>query len=50
VSLVAVVLLVADFVLSRVIAIATAAALFAVVAVLWYRLPLLDAVRDRSAR
>jgi amino acid transporter len=50
VSLEAVVLLVTDFVLSRGIAIAAAAALFAVVAVLWYGLPLLAAARDRSAR
>jgi amino acid transporter len=50
VSLEAVVLLVTDFVLSRTAAIAAAAALFAVVAVLWYGLPLLAAARDRSAR
>jgi len=50
VALEAVVLLVTDFVLSRGIAIAAAAALFAVVAVLWYGLPLLAALRDRSAR
>jgi len=50
VSLEAVVLLVTDFVLSRGVAIAAAAALFAVVAVLWYGLPLLAALRDRSAR
>jgi len=50
VSLEAVVLLVTDFVLSRGVAIAAAAVLFAVVAVLWYGLPLLAAARDRSAR
>jgi len=50
VSLEAVVLLVIDFVLSRGAAIAAAAALFAVVAVLWYGLPLLAVARDRSAR
>jgi Family of unknown function (DUF6328) len=50
VSLEAVVLLVTDFVVSRGFAIAAAAALFVVVAVLWYGLPLLAAVRDRSAR
>ncbi|HEU5244157.1 MAG TPA: DUF6328 family protein, partial [Gaiellaceae bacterium] len=50
VSLLAVVLLVTDFVLSRGVAIAATAALFAVVAVLWYGLALLAAVRDRSAR
>jgi amino acid transporter len=50
VSLVAVVLLVTDFVLNRGAAIAAAAALFAVVALLWYGLPLLAVLRDRSAR
>jgi amino acid transporter len=50
VSLVAVVLLVTDFVASRTFAIAATAALFVVVAVLWYGLPLRAAVRDRSAR
>ena len=50
VSLVAVVLLVIDFVLSRGPAIAAAAAFFAVVVVLWYGLPLLASLRDRSAR
>jgi amino acid transporter len=50
VSLEAVVLLVIDFVLSRDVALAAAAALFALVAVLWYGLPLLAAARDRSAR
>ena len=50
VSLEAVVLLVIDFVLCRSAAIAAAAALSAVIAVLWYALPLLAAARDRSAR
>ena len=50
VSLEAVVLLVTDFLLSRGFAIAAAAALFAVIAVLWYGLALLGALRDRSAR
>jgi hypothetical protein len=50
VSLEAVVLLVMDYVLSLEAAIAAAAALFAVVAWLWYGLPLLAAVRDRRAR
>jgi amino acid transporter len=50
VSLEAVVVLVMDFVVSRGAAIVAAAALFAVVASLWYALPLLAAVRDRSAR
>ena len=50
VSLEAVVLLVIDSVLSRGVAIAAAAALFAIVALLWYGLPLLGALRDRSAR
>jgi len=50
VSLVAVVLLVIDFVLSRGPAIAAAAAFFAVIVVLWYGLPLLASLRDRSAR
>jgi amino acid transporter len=50
VSLVAVVLLVTDFVLSRGPAIAAAAAFFAVIVVLWYGLPLLASLRDRSAR
>jgi hypothetical protein len=50
VSLEAVVLLVTDFVVSRGFAIAATAALFVVVVVLWYGLPLLAAVRDRSAR
>jgi amino acid transporter len=50
VSLEAVVVLVMDFVISRGAAIAAAAALFAVVASLWYGLPLLAALRDRSAR
>jgi amino acid transporter len=50
VSLVAVVLLVTDFVLSRGPAISAAAAFFAVIVVLWYGLPLLASLRDRSAR
>jgi hypothetical protein len=50
VSLESVVLLVIDFVLSRGAAIAAAAGLFAVVASLWYGLPLWGALRDRSAR
>ena len=50
VSLEAVVVLVMDFVVSRGAAIAAAAALFAVIALLWYGLPLLAALRDRSAR
>jgi hypothetical protein len=50
VSLEAVVLLVTDYVLSLDPAIAAAASLFAVVAVLWYGLPLRAALRDRSAR
>ena len=50
VALEAVVLLVIDFVLSRGAAIAAAAALFVVVATLWYVLPLRAALRDRSAR
>ena len=49
-SLEAVVLLVMDFVVSRGVAIAAAASLFVVVAVLWYGLPLVAALRDRSAR
>ena len=50
VSLEAVVLLVIDSVLSRDAAIAAAAGLFVVVGLLWYGLPLLAALRDRSAR
>ena len=50
VSLEAVVLLVTDFVASRGFAIAATASLFVVVAVLWYGLALVAAVRDRSAR
>ena len=50
VSLEAVVLLVMDYVLSLAAAIAAAAVLFAVVAALWYGLPLRAALRDRSAR
>ena len=50
VSLEAVVLLVIDSVVSRGAAIGAAAALFIVVAVLWYGLPLWARLRDRSAR
>jgi amino acid transporter len=50
VSLEAVVLLVTDFVVSRGFAIAATAALFLVVGVLWFGLPLWAALRDRSAR
>ena len=50
VSLLAVVVLVMDFVVSRGAAVAAAVGLFAVVALLWYGLPLLAALRDRSAR
>jgi amino acid transporter len=50
VSLEAVVLLVMDSVLSLGAAVAAAVALFAVVATLWYGLPLWAALRDRSAR
>ena len=50
VSLEAVVLLVMDYVLSLGAAIAAAASLFAVVALLWYGLPLWAVLRDRSAR
>ena len=50
VSLEAVVVLVMDFVVSRGAAVAAAVVLFAVVALLWYGLPLLGALRDRSAR
>jgi amino acid transporter len=50
VSLEAVVVLVMDVVVSRGAAIAAAAGLFAVVVSLWYGLPLLAALRDRSAR
>jgi amino acid transporter len=50
VSLEAVVVLVMDVVVSRGAAIAAAAGLFAVVASLWYGLPLLAWLRDRSAR
>ena len=50
VSLEAVVVLVMDSVISRGAAIAAAAGLFAVIALLWYGLPLLAALRDRSAR
>src|SRR6476659_6070468 len=50
VSLEAVVVLVMDSVVSRGAAVAAAAGLFAVIALLWYALPLLAALRDRSAR
>jgi hypothetical protein len=50
VSLEAVVLLVMDYVLSRGPAIAAASALFVVVALLWYGLPLWGALRARSTR
>jgi amino acid transporter len=50
VSLLAVVVLVMDFVVSRNAAIAAAAALFVVIAVLWYGLALVAELRDRSAR
>jgi amino acid transporter len=50
VSLEAVVLLVMDAVLSLGAAIAAAVSLFVVVASLWYGLPLVAALRDRSAR
>jgi hypothetical protein len=50
VSLEAVVLLVMDYVLSLAAAIAASASLFAVVALLWYGLPLWAEIRDRRAR
>jgi hypothetical protein len=50
VSLLAVVVLVMDYVVSKDAAIAAAAALFAVIAVLWYGLALVAELRDRSAR
>jgi amino acid transporter len=50
VSLEAVVVLVMDVVVSRGAAVAAAAGLFAVVLLLWYGLPLLAVLRDRSAR
>jgi hypothetical protein len=50
VSLLAVVVLVMDFVVSRNAAIAAAGALFVVIAVLWYGLALVAELRDRSAR
>jgi amino acid transporter len=50
VSLEAVVVLVMDVVVSRGAAVAAAAGLFAVVAALWYGLPLAAWLRDRSAR
>jgi Family of unknown function (DUF6328) len=49
-SLLAVVVLVMDYVVSRGAAVAAAVALFVVIAVLWYGLPLLAVLRDRSAR
>jgi hypothetical protein len=42
--------LVMDSVVSRGAAVAAAVGLFAVIALLWYGLALLDALRDRSAR
>src|SRR6476619_2322746 len=50
VSLEAVVVLVMDSVVSRGAAVAAADGVFAVIALLWYGLPLLAALRDRSAR
>jgi uncharacterized protein (DUF2267 family) len=50
VSLLAVVVLVMDYVMSREAAIAAAASLFVVIAVLWYGLALVAELRDRSAR
>jgi len=50
VSLEAVVVLVMDSVVSREAAVVAAAGLFAVIALLWYGLALLDVLRDRSAR
>jgi amino acid transporter len=50
VSLLAVVVLVMDYVVSRDAAIAAAAALFVVIAVLWYGLALVGRLTDRSAR
>jgi amino acid transporter len=50
VSLEAVVVLVMDSVVSRGAAVVAAAGLFAVIALLWYGLALLDVLRDRSAR
>ena len=50
VALLAVVVLVMDYVVSRGAAIAAAAALFAVIAILWYGLALLGRLKDRSAR
>jgi hypothetical protein len=50
VSLLAVVVLVMDYVVSRGAAIAAAASLFVVVGVLWYGLPFVSVLRDRSAR
>ena len=50
VSLLAVVVLVMDFVVSRNAAIAAAVVLLVVIAVLWYGLALVAEIRDRSAR
>jgi hypothetical protein len=50
VSLEAVVVLVMDYVVSRGAAIASAVALFAVLASFWYGLALSSELRDRSAR
>ena len=50
VSLEAVVVLVMDSVVSRGAAVVAAAGLFAVIALLWYGLALVDVLRDRSAR
>ena len=50
VSLLAVVVLVMDYVVSREAAIAAAATLLVVIAVLWYGLALVAELRDRSAR
>jgi amino acid transporter len=50
VSLLAVVVLVMDYVMSREAAIVAAASLFVVIAVLWYGLALVAELRDRSAR
>jgi len=50
VSLEAVVVLVMDSVVSRGAAVVAAVGLFAVIALLWYGLALVDVLRDRSAR
>jgi len=50
VSLLAVVVLVMDYVVSRGAAIAAAVGLFVVIAVLWYGLAVAGRLRDRSAR